>query len=264
MKGGDDMILTDMNTHTNADLCAFSTLTENVAAAKRAGLRGIAVTDHSPSLSSAPKGEYLTYIKENIPSEIDGVHIYKGVELNINGLGTADYDYSFEDLLDLNWVVAAFHPAYKDIHPSEAQVTDTYMRILQNPCIMVLGHADRYNCRFDYKKVVSALKDGGRLVELNNSSLRYNGKENRKNTYDLIKVCKEVGESIVVSSGSNIACGVGDFREAEELLCELDFPSDLIINNDMDKLKAYISKFLEWKRYEVNIAQYQRRKLVKV
>ena len=47
-------ILVDTHTHTIASDHAYSTVLENAAAAARAGLEGLAITDHTPPLSDAP------------------------------------------------------------------------------------------------------------------------------------------------------------------------------------------------------------------
>ena len=48
-------ILVDTHTHTIASDHAYSTVLENAAAAARAGLEALAVTDHTPPLTDAPR-----------------------------------------------------------------------------------------------------------------------------------------------------------------------------------------------------------------
>ena len=72
-------ILVDTHTHTIASDHAYSTILENAAAAARAGLEALAITDHTPPLSDAPDMMHF----QNLYTYIYCVTILRGAELNI-------------------------------------------------------------------------------------------------------------------------------------------------------------------------------------
>ncbi|MDP2234058.1 MAG: PHP domain-containing protein, partial [Actinomycetota bacterium] len=69
----------DLHTHTIASGHAYSTLTENVRAAREGGLELIAVTDHGPSVPQGAHPWYFWNLKV-APSVLDGVRVLKGCE----------------------------------------------------------------------------------------------------------------------------------------------------------------------------------------
>ena len=100
-------ILVDTHTHTIASDHAYSTVLENAAAAARAGLEALAVTDHTPPLTDAPRMSHFRNLRV-LDRVIDGVTILRGAELNIcdarGGLGVAD-----SDLSDMDLCIASIH-----------------------------------------------------------------------------------------------------------------------------------------------------------
>ena len=79
-------------------------------------------------------------------------------------------------------------------------------------------------------------------LEVNNSSLIK--KEKRVNCYDnyrtMLDLCQQYRVPITVSSDAHDPSGVGNFTLALELLEEIGFDEDLILTNDIDKLKSFI------------------------
>ena len=57
---------------------------------------------------------------------------------------------------------------------------------------------------------------------------------------------------ICVTSDAHIANQVGDFSEAISLLDETEFPDDLIINNDEEKLEQYIRDYKKLRQIAVD------------
>ena len=77
-------LIADTHCHTVASTHAYSTILENVAAAKKKGLKYIAVTDHTGVMPGAPGCWYFQNLSV-VPREIDGVKILKGIESNVLG-----------------------------------------------------------------------------------------------------------------------------------------------------------------------------------
>ena len=56
----------------------------------------------------------------------------------------------------------------------------------------------------------------------------------------MLPLCAEYGVPIVVNTDSHDPSFVGDFSLAEKLLEEIGFPEELILNKDLEKLKAFL------------------------
>lgn len=233
------MFLLDVHTHTVASGHAYSTLLENISYGKEKGLKLIGVSDHAPTL---PGGTYIFYFQnlKHIPSEIDGVKILKGAEVNIidkkGGLDMID-----ENLSALDYSIASLHPP---CILSGTQVENTSMleKVMENPLVHIIGHPDDARYPLDYKAVVKAAKATGTLLELNNSSLNPNGfRINvRENVLRMLELCANEEVSIICGSDAHFAYDVGRFDFCKAILEEVDFPEHLIVNNDLEQFLKHI------------------------
>ncbi|MEG0176496.1 phosphatase [Anaerorhabdus sp.] len=230
----------DLHTHTISSGHAYSTLQENIKAAKDKGLKYYGMSDHAPGI---PGGTHFFHFKNLsvIPPMIDGVRVLRGCELNIideNGIVDLDEDV----LMSLDYCVASFHtPCYSTTHTLEDNMS-AYKAICNNPYIQVIGHPDddRYPCDFD--QLAKMALETNTLIEINNSSLRpissrVNGIENCRK---ILEACKKVGCMIVLDSDAHISFDVGNTDHTDALLAEVDFPNDLVLNYNEDKISKYI------------------------
>ena len=82
----------------------------------------------------------------------------------------------------------------------------------------------------------------GCALELNNSSLRKPRLRPGcvKNYEIMLPLCMEYGVPIIVNTDAHDPSQVGDFSLAVPFLEKLQFNEDLILNNDADKLKAFL------------------------
>lgn len=251
-------IVADMSVHTIADASGLSTITENAEIAKARGMRCIAITDHATGIAGAPAQRYFSSIGKYGPQSIGGVDILYGIEMHMMGLRELDLDKDAGNIMDTDWTLVGYHPDFisRNIQSDPTTLTRAYCQLLDSPYLMVLSHPDRFGCVFDYEKVASEFREHGRLIELNNGSLKYGSEEVRKSSYALMSACKKVCAPIVVSSGAHYCGDVGDFALSTELLESLDFPQDLILNVDYDRVKEYISRFQNWKESELKKQEY--------
>ena len=90
-------------------------------------------------------------------------------------------------------------------------------------------------------------KKRGIVLELNNSSLNPNSarQSGRENAIKMLEAAKRYGTNIICNTDSHYADAVGDFRNCDTLLREMDFPQELILNNSMEKLKLVLNKSIE-------------------
>ncbi|MGN0456558.1 MAG: phosphatase [Acutalibacteraceae bacterium] len=230
-------IIADTHTHTIASTHAFSTAQEMIAAAAEKGLYAIALTDHGYAMPGSP-GKWYFECLGTIPSTFNGVRVLKGVEANVMDFdGTLDM--KDEVLKDLEWVIASIHYGLCKGKASVEKTTNAYLNLAKNPYVKVIGHSGTPKFKYDYEKVIPELARNGKLIEINDNTF-YSRKQSCENCVEIAKVCKKHGANIVVNSDAHFSSRVGHCSSAFEMLREIDFPQELIINSDESRFKEYL------------------------
>ena len=233
-------IIADTHTHTIYSGDAFSTIIENLQAAKKKGLTHLCMTDHAHSVPRAAAPAYFTKLFL-VPREYEGVLVLRGVEANIIDYdGTLDMPVSILDGLD--WVIASLHTEV--IQPlTKSEHTRCWAAIAENASVDVIGHCGDPRYSFEIDPIIRLFKEHGKVVEINNHSFH-----SRKGAAE---VCREIAATcmryevpVVVSSDAHFAGCVGDFDDAVKMLEEINFPEELILNANSERFSA----FLEAKR----------------
>ena len=167
----------DLHMHTT-DTDGRATLAEMVAAARRRGLKYIAITDHSKRVTMARglDGQRLHKQWDEIDrlnAKLDGFRVLKGVEVDIlekGGLDLAD------DVLErADWVVASVHYGQNQ---SREQITKRIVGALENSCVSAIAHPTgrlinrRKAYEVDLEAVFQAAREHGKLMELNANPAR--------------------------------------------------------------------------------------------
>lgn len=232
-------IIADTHTHTIASTHAFSTAQEMIAAAAEKGLYAIALTDHGYAMPGSP-GKWYFECLGTIPSTFNGVRVLKGVEANVMDFdGTLDM--KDEVLKDLEWVIASIHYGLCKGKASVEKTTNAYLNLAKNPYVKVIGHSGTPKFKYDYEKVIPELARNGKLIEINDNTF-YSRKQSCENCVEIAKVCKKHGAYIVVNSDAHFSSRVGRCSSAFEMLREIDFPQELIINSDESRFKEYLGQ----------------------
>ena len=232
-------ILVDTHTHTNASTHAYSTLEENVRAAKKLGLEAIAVTNHAPKTPDAPHIWHFTNMPRCVPRDIDGVKILYGVEANIlDADGSLDMDAGALSMLDV--VIASMHrdtytPQNRKAH------TQAYINALQNPYVDIIGHSGSPDYEYNTDTVLALAKKEGKMIEINNNSHLIR-KGSIENCLNIAKKCMDMGVYVVVSSDAHMSYSVGQFSEALTMLKEINFPEELIANTSLEKFVSILRR----------------------
>ena len=225
----------DMHTHTMASGHGYSTLKENIEAAKKRGLRALGLSEHGPTMPGGPHVFFFSNYR-CIPREYDGLRLFCGVEANI-----CDYDGGLdleEGLLkQMDYVIASMH--IQCCRPGTIEEnTKASILAMQNPHVTVLGHPDDSRYPLDREKLVRAAKETGTAIEINNSSL--NPLAPRKNARDNIKEllywCERYEAPVLLGTDSHICYTIGDFSEVRMVLEEAGFPKELVLNYNLDNL----------------------------
>lgn len=232
-------VLCDTHCHTVVSQHAFSTVDEMIVYAQKRGLELICITDHGPKLPDAPNNWYFRSLPL-IPRGVHGVKVLRGIESNVlDQEGNVDIEPDFQEFLDI--AIASMHiPVYKS--GTREQNTQTWLRVLDNPQIDILGHLGDPRYDFEFEPVLQKVKEKNRMIEINNSSF-FVRKGSGPRCVEILKICKKLGVKIVVSSDSHICYKVGEFSKALEALKEVEFPEELVMNLNAQKLLNHLKEY---------------------
>lgn len=230
-------IKTDLHCHTVASAHAYSTVKELAEEAKKKGLEAIAVTDHGMEMVDAPHEWHFGNLKA-LPKEIYGVRLLRGTEANILDK-SGRLDFSTRTLRTLDIVIASIHrPCYYCTPGGDH--TSTYMGVLENPYVDILGHSGTPEYSYDIDAVVKRAGELNKLIEINAHSFEVR-KASIPRCREIAKACKQYGTGIVVNSDAHIFCDVGEYAPALEMLSQIEFPEELIMNRDLETLRKFLS-----------------------
>ena len=230
----------DLHTHTVASGHGYSTLKENIQEAQKTGLKFLGFSEHGPA---APGGPHIFFFRNFrcIPRQYGELRLLCGVEANIMDYeGTLDLEEA--DLKRMDYVIASMHISC--VKPgSREENTQAAIKAMRNPYVKILGHPDDTRYPLDYEAVVRAARKEGVALEINNSSLHPDAVRvgARENITELLKFCKEYQVPVLMGTDSHIADTIGDFDRAENLLKEVAFPEELILNYCPENINKLIN-----------------------
>lgn len=234
-------LLMDTHTHSVASGHAYSTVDENLRWAADKGLELVALTDHAPGMKDTTGHAYFANL-HILPKELHGVRLLKGIELNIMDFdGNVDMDEKVLSRLDLG--IASLHMPC--IRPgSRKENTRALVKVMENPYVDIIGHPGDPRYDVDYKEVFRQAKETGTILEINNASLVPGGFRDgsQENVKMLLRMSMEEGMPVVLGSDAHFYTGVGDFSHALDLLQEVDFPAELVLNTDPTRFLAGLKK----------------------
>jgi len=225
------MFTADLHTHTIASTHAYSTVNEYAARAAETGIRLFAMTDHGPELHDAPSTWHF-YNLRVLPRIIDTVGVLRGVEANImEKRPYPDHPLDCDDsvLEGLDIVLAGFH--YPLVMPLDKK-THTRLMIEAITCgrVQIISHPGNPQYPIDAKAVAEAATAYNVALEANNSSFLHVRKGSKAPCLELLHAQREAGGLIAVGSDSHHSHSLGVFDEALELVREVAFPEDRIVN----------------------------------
>lgn len=227
----------DTHTHTTASGHAYGTLKENAQAAFEKGLKGFVVADHGPAIPGACPVFMLSGVLPTVPDHIEGVRMIRGTEANIMDTdGTLDIGERYLSFTE--FAIGSLHTLC--IEPGTvSQNTEAVINALHNPRIDVIGHPGNPKYPIDYEAFVRICKRLEKPVEINNHSFE-GRKGSEHNCRKIMRLCKELGVHIVVSSDAHTSYTIGQFDYALRVLEEEDFPEELVLNADFDRFLGYL------------------------
>ncbi len=231
--------LIDPHTHTLASGHAYNTIDEMTRRAAEIGLNNIGITEHAPKMLGSCSLLYFSNL-HTVPREKFGVRRYMGCEVNILDYnGKLDLPTGILSKMDI--VIASFHiPCIKP--GSVEENTNALIEVMKNPYVHIIGHPDDNRYPVDMERVVKAAKEYHKLLEVNNTSLRAEGPRvgARDNDIRMLELCKMYDVCVSVASDAHIEEDICNFKLANELLEEVDFPDSLVANMDMYTMNSYL------------------------
>ena len=230
----------DLHTHTIASGHAYCTLREMAKAASDKGLEILGITEHAPMMPGACHQFYFHNLK-TVPRDLYGITLLLGVELNIMN-PDGEVDLNDHDLKTMDIAIASLHTSC--MKPgTRSENTSAYLNVMKNPYVNIIGHPDDGRYEIDYLALVQAAKEFGKVLELNNHSLeptcfRQNG---RANDIEMLKLCMKYQVPIIMDSDAHFDAHIAGFDCARELLNELNFPEELVLNRSIDAIRGYVN-----------------------
>lgn len=179
------------------------TVEEMALAAKAAGLRYVAITDHSKLLSMAngmDETRALAHAKRirALNDRLEGITLLAGVEVDI--LPDGSLDLSQDCLAELDVVIASVHSA---LSQDPSQMTERLLRALASPVVDILGHPTgrlllrRAPSQYEMERVLAEAARVGAAVEINSQP-------DRLDLNDVYaRLACEAGVPIVISSDAH-------------------------------------------------------------
>ncbi|MBR1814366.1 MAG: PHP domain-containing protein [Lachnospiraceae bacterium] len=263
------MLTFDIHTHTIASGHGTrDTISDMAKEAAARGLSTLGISDHSPATPGAASLSYFRSLPK-APQTRFGIRLLYGAEANILEGGLLDipddvlkdldfcivsmhrpprgnYPRRSEEPVSLPRIVPASDTGYpffvwaKENRPGTCgtveENTMDYIRAMQNPHVHILGHCDNTQFPVDYVRIADAAAENHMIVEVNNASLtpggyhQLPGISTRENYKELLSLCQKRRIPVLISSDTHGRQGIGRADYAEQIVRELSYPEELIVN----------------------------------
>lgn len=228
----------DLHTHTVASGHAFSTVKEMVESAVNKGLKTIAITDHGLNMPGGPHIYYFYKLLE-LPGRINGVQVLKGVEANIiDENGKLDMPEYILEKLDI--VLAGFHNDTGFVKGSAEKNTRAMIAAINNQYVHIITHPGNPEYPVDMEKIVIAAGKAGKVLELNNSSLKYSRVGSLPRCRNIAKIAADNNIYVSINSDAHNCYEIGSVDKALELAKKEGINPRKIINTSVDLVNSYI------------------------
>ncbi len=229
----------DVHTHSIASGHAYSTIQEMAKTASEKGLKLLGITEHAPALPGACAPIYFRNLHV-VPRNMYGVDLLLGAEINILDCnGNLDMDEKMMSILDLRIAgihSLCYHPGTKD------ENTEGLIKVISNPLINIISHPGDGTADLFFEPIVLAAKDNNTLLEINNSSLKpiRHKTEARENNLEILQLCKKYSVPVILGSDAHISFDIANYEFLGNLINEVDFPEELIVNFSVSDFKKFL------------------------
>jgi len=201
----------ELHSHTKAT-DGRNSLEEMALAAKRCGMKYLAVTDHSQYLKvvdGLDERRLLAQLEEieRLNAKLKGIHLLKGIEVEILEDGSLDLPDRVLQRLDV--VIGSVHSRFR--LPIKQQ-TERILRAMDHRFFSILGHPsgrlinERDPYEVDMAAVVHKAKERGCFLELNANPQRLD----LTDTY--CQMAKKVGVLVAINTDAHSGAEFGQLR----------------------------------------------------
>lgn len=237
-----DQIKGDLQMHSTWSDGAVS-LEEMALACRDLGYEYIAITDHSQAMAMVqgltPERAREQWAEiDEIRERIDGIEIFKSVEIDILKDGSLDMP---DDVLEeLDVVVISVH-SFMDMDRST--MTDRVLKAMAHPAVDILAHPTgrRINRRepfeMDVEAVLEAAADLGVAVELNANPNRLDLRDTH------VYRARELGVPVVISTDAHAPRGLTDMRfGVDQARRGWLAPEDVLNTRSLSDFRAWLTR----------------------
>jgi DNA polymerase (family 10) len=235
-------ILGDLHCHTTAT-DGRESIEGMARAAKAAGLRYLAITDHSQALAMAnglDERRALEHARaiHDVNDRVDGMTLLAGIECDIRQDGSMDL--SDDCLAQLDIVIASIHSGFN----MEADaMTDRLLRALSCPWVDVLGHPTgrlilkRDPHKADMTRVMAQAAASGVALEINAQIDRLDLDDG------LASRAAAAGARLVISTDAHSATALGNMRWGVQVARRAWLRAEDVLNTrPVDELTASLRR----------------------
>ena len=230
----------DLHTHTLASGHAYNTIMEMARTASDKGLEILGITEHGPNIPGTCDPIYFRNLHV-IPREMFGVKLLLGAELNIlDTKGTLDLDeWYYERCLDIR--IAGIHRLCWTGGTIEEN-THGMVEAIRNPWVNIISHPGDGTAQLLFEPIVQAAKECHTLLEINNSSFKpARGLDASTGNYtEILQLCKRYEVPVILGSDAHFCSDIANYQYALPLLTQVDFPSELVMNDKPDVFLNYL------------------------
>lgn len=146
----------DLHTHTIASGHAYSTIEAMIKAAEQKGIRLFGITEHAPKMPGTCSELYFNNLRV-LERKHGEMYTLFGAELNIMDM-EGHVDLPERTLKQMDLCVASMHgPCF---HPGTIEEnTKTYLNVMKNPYVNIIGHPDDSYYPVDYRALVEGARN---------------------------------------------------------------------------------------------------------
>jgi putative hydrolase len=238
----DIMFEADFHSHSLFSGCGLHSIIEMLTAARKTGLKALAITDHGPYLGNTITSVFF----ERLRQPVEGIHLLKGMECNFTD-EDGEIDIIPKYMHNYDVVLAGFHRfVVKDADPNY------YSKIIKkaikkNPCIDIIVHPNAPHYVSDFLQTAEDAAEAGVAIELNNAKTAL-GKSSEEQTMSLIEACMKAGCEVAVNTDAHALNEIGDTAVMEGLLDEAGFPFEKIVNRSIITALEWVESRKEHRR----------------
>ncbi|MDO5301165.1 MAG: phosphatase [Tissierellia bacterium] len=232
-------LLCDLHTHTFVSGHAYSSLKDNIQMARERGLKFLGTSEHAERMPGSVNNVYF-YNMKILKRDYGGIYLLRGAEANIMDYeGNLDLEKE-KHIKNLDYIIASLHtPCIED--GGIGNNTRALIAAMDREKVRIIGHPDDDRYPIDRRALVQAAKEKGILLELNNSSLSpVSSRTNaRENIVELLGYAADYGADIIINSDAHVDHQVGDFTLALDIIAEMGFPRERVVNFDETEKRLF-------------------------